>query len=195
MDPITTSAIISGGASLLGGLFGRSSAKKAAKRQEQFQERMRDTQHQAEVKDLIAAGLNPILSATGGSGAASPAGAQPQGIGGDLISPAVNSALAAKLNNAQIENIKTDTMKKEAEATLTNTQQTAINNQNTLFYDTMAEQAQRIRSEAASSAANAQVSTINAAGEEALAKALGMGGQSAGRISQILGVINQITRR
>lgn len=44
-----------------------------AQNQMKFQEHMSDTAHQREVKDLVAAGLNPVLSAN--SGASSPTGA------------------------------------------------------------------------------------------------------------------------
>jgi len=57
--------------SLVGGIF----SAKAASRSRRFQRLMSDTAHQREVADLRAAGLNPILSATGGRGASTPGGA------------------------------------------------------------------------------------------------------------------------
>ena len=68
---LTAAAPIIGGA--LSGLFGRSSAKKSIS----FQREMAKNAHQYEVADLRAAGLNPILSGTGGSGARASGGAMP----------------------------------------------------------------------------------------------------------------------
>jgi hypothetical protein len=112
--PLVGGALVSGGLSLLGGLFGNNSAKKEAVKNREFQERMARNAHQYEVEDLKKAGLNPILSGLGGSGASTPSGAVANVK--DPISPAVSTALQARMNQGNLELLEKQTKKTDAEA-------------------------------------------------------------------------------
>lgn len=93
VDPLIGGALITGAAGLASSALGAIMQNKT----NETSIELANTAHQREVADLRKAGLNPILSATGGHGSATPSlGAPSIDLGGP-----VNSALSSRLMKAQ----------------------------------------------------------------------------------------------
>lgn len=187
-------AVASFAAPVIGGLFGSKSNKSAAKEaalNRAWQERMDNTKHQREVQDLIAAGLNPILSAH--SGGSIPSGAMAaqsnpwSGLGEGINSAVKMSSvdkkrleieqqqtnaneakLLAEENalNAEFERKQEETkaIKEQAEYTRQNTQNAATDNliKSFTLEKVMPEQAKLLRAQSLAATAQAGASTAAA---------------------------------
>lgn len=111
------SAAVPAAVGAIGSFFGARGANKAnrreAKKDRNFQERMRNTQWQSTIADMEAAGINPAVAYSRGANA-SPSGSRAQQQ--DAISPAISSAMQMKRMTADLDLIRAQTDKARGEA-------------------------------------------------------------------------------
>lgn len=129
IDPIIGGALIGGLGSVIGGAMGSSAQDRAnetniliADRNREFQNFMSNSAHQREVMDLRSAGLNPMLSAMGGSGASTPAGSSANVVASDQAAEGISRAASSA---GEIARMKKDFEAQDANIALAKSQSEA----------------------------------------------------------------------
>mgnify|MGYP000429937162 CR=1 FL=1 len=113
---------------LLGGLIDRDTSLRGQSRQEAFNERAYRHRYQWQKEDMLAAGLNPVLSYKQGAPGVPGVGGTSSNVAGAIAS-GVSSAVAARRVSAEIANIRADTAHKEAQGRLADEQRTVATTQ------------------------------------------------------------------
>ncbi|AXH75658.1 MAG: DNA pilot protein [Microviridae sp.] len=127
------SAIAAAGSAAIGALGAgdqASSARDNAREQRQWEQDMSNSAYQRQVKDMRAAGLNPILAAAQGGGASTPSGATAPAY--DRISPAINSARESARTLAELKNLNEEYEVKKSVEQLNKAQATNLGVDNTI---------------------------------------------------------------
>jgi hypothetical protein len=106
------SALVGGALSFLGGERANEASAQSVADQMAFQKESYQNRYQWQKQDMIKSGINPMLAYQSGAG---PALSGSNYKAQDTMSPAVQSALAAKQNSAQVKNLNTHTKKLMAE--------------------------------------------------------------------------------